>query len=161
MSAPRSVLFVCTGNSARSLMAEALLAHHGRGRFKPYSAGSRPTGAVDPLTLRTLAIAGLPTAGLSSKNWDPFLAPGAPEMDFIFTLCDTADPCPAWPGHPLTAYWDITDPAAAIGSDAERLAVFSDVFRQIQRRVELFCALPLDALDRLATHHAVAGLGRP
>jgi len=157
-----AVLFVCTGNSARSVMAEALLDRHGRGRLRGYSAGAHPAGVIHPLTLRTLFLAGLPTAGLTSKSWDVFLAPGAPELDFVFTLCDHAygEPCPAWPGRPIAAYWGFPDPAAATGNDAERLAAFAEVFRQIERRIELFCALPLEALDRLAAHRALEDLGR-
>lgn len=156
-----NILFLCTGNSARSIMAEALLNHHGMGRFRGFSAGARPAGSVNPLTLRTLGIAGLPTAGLESKGWDLFAEPGAPEMDFIFTVCDNAagEQCPAWPGHPTTAHWGFPDPTTATGTEAERLAVFADVFRQIDRRIELFCALPLEGLDRLAAKRAVDGLG--
>ena len=138
------------------------LTARGQGRFRAYSAGARPAGQPHPLTLRTLHLAGLPTAGLASKGWDLFAGADAPRMDFVFTLCDAAagETCPAWPGQPVTAHWGFPDPAAALGGEAEQLATFAELFRQIDRRVSLFCALPLDALDRLATTRAVAGLGR-
>jgi len=162
MVAGYNVLFVCTGNSARSAMAEALLNDLGKGRFTAYSAGSKPTGTINPLTLRTLELAHLPIQGLRSKSWSEFAAPDSPKMDFVVTVCDTAagEPCPAWPGHPTTAHWGFPDPALAGGSDAERLAVFADVFKQISRRVELLVALPLDALDRLMTKQAMDRIGK-
>lgn len=157
-----NVLFLCTGNSARSVLAEVLLATKGEGRFRTFSAGSHPNGAVNPLTLRTLELAGLPTEGLRSKSWDEFAVPGAPVMDFVFTVCDNAagEVCPIWPGQPVSAHWGFEDPAAATGSEAERLAVFADVFRQIDRRVAAFAALPIASLDRLALKREVDRLGQ-
>lgn len=147
-----NVLFLCTGNSARSVLAEALLNHLGQGRFQAFSAGSHPTGAVNPLTLETLKAAGLPADGFRSKSWDEFAAPGAPAMDFVFTVCDSAagEVCPVWPGQPMTAHWGFPDPAAAEGTHAERMAVFLDVFKQIKRRIEVFVELPIASLDRLS-----------
>lgn len=160
MAKTYNVLFLCTGNSARSIMAEALLNRHGKGRFRSFSAGAHPTGTLNPMTVRTLAIAGIAADGLESKGWEGFSGPGTPEMDFIFTVCDNAagEECPVWPGHPTTAHWGFPDPAVATGTEAERLAAFAEVFRQINRRIELFCALPLDSLDRLAAKHALDGL---
>lgn len=157
-----NVLFLCTGNSARSVMAEVLLNARGQGRFHTFSAGSHPNGAVNPLTLRTLELADLSTEGLRSKSWDEFAEPGAPTMDFVFTVCDNAagEVCPIWPGQPISAHWGFEDPAAATGSEAERLAVFAEVFRQIDRRVSAFAALPIASLDRLALKREVDRLGQ-
>jgi len=157
-----NVLFLCTGNSARSVLAEVLLAARSEGRFRTFSAGSHPNGTVNPLTLRTLELAGLPTEGLRSKSWDEFAVPGAPVMDFVFTVCDNAagEVCPVWPGQPVSAHWGFEDPAAATGTEAERLAVFADVFRQIDRRVSAFAALPIASLDRLALKREVDRLGQ-
>ena len=156
-----NVLFLCAGNSARSVMAEALLNALGKGRFQAFSAGSHPTGAVNPLTVETLATAGLPTEGHRSKSWDEFAAPGAPRMDFVFTVCDSAagEVCPVWPGQPMTAHWGFPDPAAAEGAHAERKAVFLDVFKQIKRRIEVFVELPIASLDRLALKAKVDEIG--
>jgi arsenate reductase (thioredoxin) len=138
-----NVLFLCTGNSARSIMAEALLNHLAGDRFKGFSAGSFPKGQVHPLALETLAANHLPTGGYRSKSWDEFAAPGAPTMDFIFTVCDqaAAEVCPMWPGHPTTAHWGIPDPAAVTGSDEVRRRAFREAFLALQRRIELFANL--------------------
>src|SRR5215469_6375318 len=162
--APRihNVLFLCTGNSARSVIGEALLNHWGKGRFHAYSAGSRPKGEINPLTLEVLRMAKLPTAGLHSKGWDEFARPDAPLMDFVFTVCDqaAAETCPVWPGQPITAHWGIPDPAAAEGSDAEKLAAFRDAFYRLDTRIKLFLALPLEKLDRLALQREARRIGR-
>ena len=157
-----NVLFLCTGNSARSVMAEAQLNHRGAGRFRAFSAGSHPTGRVNPLTLKTLEAAGLPVADLRSKSWDEFAAPGAPKMDFVFTVCDNAagEVCPVWPGQPMTAHWGFADPAAFEGPEAEALAYFKDIFLQIGRRIDIFCNLRLEALDRLAIKGEIDRIGR-
>ena len=158
---PWNALFLCTGNSARSILAEALLRHWGAGRFVAYSAGSFPKGQVHPLALRLLVEQGLPVAGLRSKSWDEFAAPGAPEMDFVFTVCDQAagEVCPIWPGHPVTAHWGIPDPAAADGSDAERMLAFRRSFAQLERRIRLLLELPIGRLDPLALRHDLAAIG--
>lgn len=146
-----NVLFLCTANSARSVIGEALTTHLGRGRFKGYSAGSQPRGQVNPYTLRLLAEMGIPTEGFRSKSWDEFAAPGAPQMDFIITVCDSAanETCPVWPGHPATAHWGVFDPAAVQGTDAEIMRAFRDAAHILRRRIELFQALPLASLDRV------------
>lgn len=157
----RNVLFLCTGNSARSVMAEVLLNHWGKDTFRVYSAGSRPKGEVHPHTLDLLRGLGFSTDGLRSKSWDEFAAPGAPKMDFIITVCDSAagEVCPIWPGQPITAHWGFPDPAAFVGPEAEKRAVFADVFRRIEQRVKLLCALPLECLDRLALQAKLRALG--
>jgi arsenate reductase len=158
----RNVLFLCTGNSARSIMAEELLDRLGGGNFKGYSAGSHPTGRVNPYALRLLAQRGLPTDGLRSKGWDEFALPGAPVMDFVFTVCDQAagELCPAWPGQPVTAHWGVPDPAAATGDDAAIALAFVEAMRMLERRISVFVALPLSALDRIALTRAVQRIGR-
>lgn len=140
----RNVLFLCTGNSARSLMAESLLGALGHGRFRAFSAGSRPTGAPNPLALETLRRHGLPTADLRSKSWDEFARPGAPAMDLIVTVCDSAaaEPCPIWPGGPPKVHWGFPDPAAVQGTEAERKAAFERVFAGLRDRIQAFLALP-------------------
>lgn len=152
MSHTFNVLFLCTGNSARSIMAEALANHAavGGGKFTAYSAGSRPKGAPHPLALETLRAHGLPTEGLRSKSWDEFAAKGAPHLDFVFTVCDSAagETCPYWPGQPMTAHWGVEDPPAA-GDDAAQRKAFKSAFLVLKRRIELFAALPFDTLDRL------------
>ncbi len=160
--AVRNVLFICTGNSARSILGEVLMDHHGRGLFRGFSAGSAPKGAVHPLALQLLAEHGLRTEGLRSKPWDEFAAPSAPVMDFVFTVCDQAagEVCPVWPGQPITAHWGIPDPAAADGSSAERMLAFREAFRAMETRIRLFMALPIAALDRLALTNRVAAIGR-
>ena len=159
--ATRNVLFLCTGNSARSVMAEVLLNHWGKGRFRAFSAGSHPTGRVHPFTLDLLNGLKLPAAGLRSKSWDEFASPHAPVMDFVFTVCDQAagEVCPIWPGQPITAHWGFPDPAAFVGPDVEKRALFADVFRQIENRIKLFAALPLERLDRLAIQREVRSMG--
>lgn len=155
-----NVLFLCTGNSARSILAEALLNHWGKGRFQAYSAGSFPKGQVHPMTIELLSAMQLPVADLRSKSWDEFARPEAPAMDFVFTVCDQAagEMCPIWPGQPVTAHWGIPDPAAAQG-DAQR-AAFRDACRRLDARIKLFVALPLEKLDRLAAKREADRIGR-
>ncbi len=157
-----NVLFLCTGNSARSILAEVLLDRWGEGRFKAYSAGSFPKGEVHPLALDLLERLRLPAAGLRSKGWDEFARPGAPVMDFVFTVCDQAagEICPVWPGHPLTAHWGVPDPAAAEGSEAEKQRAFRDALRMLENRIKLFVALPIDRLDRMALKRGIDDIGR-
>jgi arsenate reductase len=156
-----NLLFLCTGNSARSVMAEVLLDHWGKGRFHAFSAGSHPTGRIHPFTLDLLNNLKLPTVGLRSKSWDEFALPNAPKLDFVFTVCDQAagEVCPIWPGQPITAHWGFPDPAAFVGPDVEKRALFADVFRQIENRIKIFAALPLEKLDRLTIQRQVRELG--
>jgi arsenate reductase len=156
-----NVLFLCTGNSARSILAEGILNHKAQGAFTAYSAGSHPSGTVRPEALRQLALAGIPTAGLRSKFWDEFSAPNAPSMDFIFTVCDNAanEVCPYWPGHPMTAHWGIPDPAAVQGSPEEIARAFRDAFAILDRRISLFLALPLSTLDQMAIQQKIEAIG--
>jgi len=144
-----NTLFVCTGNSARSILAEAILRSVGAGRFRAFSAGSHPAGAVNPFALELLRSLGIPTKDLRSKRWDAFAAPGAPAMDFVFTVCDSAagEACPVLPGAPVTAHWGVPDPAAVQGSDEEKRAAFRDAAQALRRRIELFASLPLEKLD--------------
>lgn len=157
-----NVLFLCTGNSARSIMAETLLNHWGKGRFHAFSAGSHPTGKVHPFTIDLLKKLKLPIGELRSKSWDEFAEPGAPVMDFVFTVCDQAagEVCPVWPGQPITAHWGFPDPAAFVGPDVEKRALFADVFRQIENRIKIFSALPLEKLSWLAIQREVEMLGQ-
>jgi protein-tyrosine-phosphatase len=157
-----NVLFLCTGNSARSILAEALIDHWGKGRFKGYSAGSFPRGAVHPLTLDLLGRLRLPTDDLRSKSWDEFARPGAPVMDFVFTVCDQAagEVCPVWPGNPVTAHWGVPDPAAAEGTDEERRRAFRDAYSRLEARIKLFLALPIEKLDRMALKRRADEIGR-
>jgi len=143
------ILVLCTGNSARSILAEALLNQRGAGRFRAYSAGSHPTGRVNPFAIATLQRFGLPTEGLRSKSWNEFAGPGSPRLDFIFTVCDNAagEVCPLWPGQPITAHWGVPDPAAVEGTDEWKLQAFEDTFRILERRVSRFVDLPLSSLD--------------
>lgn len=145
-----NVLILCTGNSARSILGEALINHRGGGRFAGFSAGSTPKGAVHPLALELLAQMNLPTAGMRSKSWDEFAVPGAPHLDFVITVCDNAagESCPVWPGSPIRAHWGIADPAAAEGSHAEKLAAFRRAYDELDRRIRAFTSLPIDSLDR-------------
>jgi len=146
----KSVLFLCTGNSARSILAEAYLNHAARGRFTAYSAGSQPAGRVNPFALELLAKSRLPSTRARSKSWDEFARPDAPQIDFIFTVCDSAaaETCPVWPGRPVTAHWGVPDPAAVQGSDEQKRRAFKDAFTALSRRIDLFLALPMDRLDK-------------
>jgi arsenate reductase (thioredoxin) len=157
-----NVLFLCTGNTARSVLAEGILNHLGKGRFRAFSAGSQPKGAVNPFALEELRRAGLPTDGFRSKSWDEFARPGAPEMDFIFTVCDNAanEVCPVWIGHPMTAHWGVEDPAAVEGADEAKRAAFRKASTELRRRIELFLSLPFEKLERMALQHEVAEIGR-
>jgi arsenate reductase len=157
-----NVLFLCTGNSARSVLAEALLNSRGAGRFRAFSAGSRPVGRVNPFAVQTLTQAGLPTDGLRSKSWDEFAQPGAPALDFVFTVCDSAanEVCPIWPGQPVTAHWGLPDPAAVQGTDADKAKAFRDTFIALDRRIGLFTSLPISGLDQLALKRRVDEIGR-
>ena len=159
---PYNVLFLCTGNSARSVMAEAALEHFGRGRFRAYSAGSFPTGRVNPFALELLKAKGLRAEGYRSKSWDEFAQPGAPQMDFIFTVCDNAagEPCPVWPGHPATAHWGFEDPAAVQGSDDDKRRAFERIYQEIVARIRLFLALPLDKIDRMSLLGELKKIGK-
>jgi len=156
------VLFLCTGNSARSIMAEAILNQKGRERFTAYSAGSHPSGRVRPEALRQLEGAHLPTAGLRSKSWSEFAEPGAPQLDFVFTVCDNAanEVCPVWPGQPMTAHWGVPDPAAVQGTEEERARAFREAFFLLDRRISLFLSLPLGTLDKFSLKREVDRIGR-
>ena len=158
-----NVLFLCTGNSARSMLAEALIDHWGKGRFKGYSAGSFPKGAVHPLALDLLEKAHLDTRGLRSKSWDEFAKPGAPVMDFVFTVCDQAagEICPMWPGNPVTAHWGVPDPVAVEGPETEKIRAFRYAYQALETRIKLFTSLRLETLDRLALQRRVDDLGHP
>jgi arsenate reductase len=156
-----NVLFLCTGNSARSVMGEVLLNRLGEGRFRAYSAGSTPKGQVHPLTLELLKTEGLPTDGLRSKSWDEFATPGAPTMDFVFTVCDDAagEACPIWPGQPVTAHWGIDDPAAVSGTRIEQQAAFVKALRYMRNRIVAFTSLPVSAIDRMTLQNQESWLG--
>ena len=157
-----NVLFLCTGNSARSILAEAILTHRGAGRFRAFSAGSFPNGRVNPYALALLERLGWPTAGYRSKSWDEFAAPGAPPLHFVFTVCDNAagEVCPVWPGQPVTAHWGIPDPAAVEGTDVEKTEAFRDAFRVLDRRIELFTSLPFATLDEMVLQQRLHDIGR-
>lgn len=157
-----TVLFLCTGNSARSILAEAILNREGRGRFRAFSAGSHPKGAVHPYALDLLRNLNFPTEGLRSKSWDEFTGPDAPRLDFVFTLCDSAaaEPCPVWPGQPMTAHWGLPDPAAVEGSEALRRAAFAETCRLLHNRIGIFVNLPIAALDRLSLQRRIEAIGR-
>jgi arsenate reductase len=157
-----NILFLCTGNSARSVLAEAYLNSAAGDHLRAYSAGSHPKGAVHPFTLDTLRLAHLPVLGLRSKSWDEFAKPDAPKMDFVITVCDSAadETCPVWPGQPVTAHWSFPDPAAFQGPEVEQRAFFLDVFRQIRTRLDIFRNLPLQRLDRLALKQELDEIGR-
>jgi arsenate reductase len=161
MRKPYNILVLCTGNSARSIMAEALLNTMGAGRFKAYSAGSHPTGRVNPYATEQVRSLGYPTEGLRSKSWDEFAQPDAPVMDFILTVCDNAagEVCPVWPGKPVTAHWGFPDPAAVTGTEEEKRAAFARTMHQIRNRVQLFMSLPLETLDRMAVESRMRALG--
>jgi arsenate reductase len=162
MTSPYNVLFLCTGNSARSIMAESILNFRGKGRFRAFSAGSHPSGIVRPEALKQLELAGIATEGLRSKSWDEFAAPGAPQIQFIFTVCDNAanEVCPIWPGHPMTAHWGIADPAAARGTPEEIDRAFRDAYTILDRRVGLFLALPLTTLEQLEIQRELESIGK-
>lgn len=157
-----NVLFLCTGNTARSVLAEGILRKDGAGRFRAFSAGSQPKGVVNPFALKTLAAYGYPEDGYRSKNWDEFAAPGAPQMDFVFTVCDSAagEACPVWPGQPMTAHWGIEDPAAVEGSDIDKERAFNEAFRYMRNRIGSFVALPLKGLDAMSLQHRLRDIGR-
>ena len=157
-----NVLFLCTGNSARSILAEALIDHWGKGRFKGYSGGSFPKGAVHPLAFEVLEKLHLRTSGLRSKSWNEFARPGAPVMDFVFTVCDQAasEVCPVWPSNPVTAHWGVPDPAAVKGTEAEQRRAFRDAYVVLENRVKLFVALPIEKLDGMAIKRSVDDIGR-
>ena len=159
---PYNVLVLCTGNSARSVLAEAILNKFGKGRFKAYSAGSFPKGEINPHTFPLLQMAGFSPSQFRSKSWEEFAAPGAPELDFVFTVCDDAagEVCPVWPGQPMTAHWGIPDPAAATGSPAEIALAFDQAYRQLTNRISLFLALPLASIDRIALHRHLKEIGK-
>jgi arsenate reductase len=159
---PFNVLFLCTGNSARSVMAEAILSRLGTGHFDAHSAGSQPKGKVHPETLRLLQSLGYDTTGFRSKSWGEFARPGAPALDFVFTVCDSAaaEACPVWPGQPMTAHWGVPDPAAATGTPAEVALAFKDAYRMLHQRIAIFTALPLRALDQLSLQSRLREIGR-
>lgn len=157
-----NVLFLCTGNSARSILAEAIMNRVGQGRFKAYSAGSQPKGEVHPYTLDLLRQMNFDTGFARSKDWDEFTLPGAPELDFVFTVCDNAanESCPVWPGQPMTAHWGVPDPAAAKGTEAERRLAFSEAYRMLSARISIFTSLPLQSIDGLALQKRLDAIGR-
>ena len=157
-----NVLFLCTGNSARSIMAEAILNHKGRPIFTAYSAGSHATGNVRPEALKQLELARLPTSGLRSKNWDEFAKPGAPKMNFVFTVCDNAakEVCPVWPGQPMTAHWGVADPAEVQGTPEQIERAFREAYITLERRISLFLCLPLASLDKLAIQSEIGRIGK-
>ena len=159
MSQPLNVLFLCTGNSARSILAEAILNDEAKGRFQAWSAGSQPKGQVHPMAIETLEECHLPTQGYRSKSWDEFARPGAPPLDFVFTVCDNAagEACPIWPGQPMTAHWGIEDPAAVEGSGQRQ--AFHTAFFYLQRRIRLFLSLPLESIDRLSLQTRLREIG--
>jgi arsenate reductase len=156
-----NVLFLCTGNSARSILGEAVLNHLGGDHFRGFSAGSHPKGEVNATTLQVLSEAGIPTVGLRSKSWDEFAVSDAPKMDFVFTVCDNAagETCPFWPGHPMTAHWGIEDPAAATGNAFARKAAFEDALRYMRNRVTAFINLPLASIDSMSLQSKLQGIG--
>ena len=158
---PLSVLFLCTGNSARSIMAEAILNRLGRGKFSAFSAGSHPTGKVNPLALNLLRKLNYDTSQLRSKSWEEFAAPDAPKLDFVFTVCDDAanEVCPIWPGQPMTAHWGLPDPARASGNEAERALAFDDCYRMLNQRISIFTSLPLESLSRLSLQQHLDQIG--
>jgi arsenate reductase len=162
MNAPYNVLFLCTGNSARSILAEAILNHRGAPNFRAFSAGSHPAGRVNPHALQQLESAGLPTNGVRSKSWDEFAKAGAPQMNFVFTVCDNAarEVCPVWPGQPVTAHWGVPDPAMVAGSPEQITRAFRDAYITLDRRIGLFLSLPLASLDSLAIKAQVDRIGR-
>jgi arsenate reductase (thioredoxin) len=159
---PFNVLFLCTGNSARSIMAEAILNKLGRGKFRAYSAGSQPNGRVNPHTIQLLQSLDYDTSAFRSKSWNEFAKPGAPVLDFAFTVCDNAagESCPVWPGQPMTAHWGVPDPAEATGTPAEIALAFKDAYRMLHQRIGVFTALPIPSLDRLSLQQRLKDIGR-
>jgi arsenate reductase len=159
---PYNVLFLCTGNSARSVLAESLTNHWGRGRFVGFSAGSHPKGAVHPIAIKLLLQMKLRTEGLRSKSWDEFAAPGAPSLDFVFTVCDNAagEMCPVWPGKPVTAHWGVPDPAAVEGTDNDKWTAFRAAFEALENRIKTFVSLPIGSLDRLKLQERLNAIGK-
>jgi arsenate reductase (thioredoxin) len=157
-----NVLFICTGNSARSIIAEGLMNHHGRGQFRAFSAGSHPTGVVNPLALEQLAQLRLPTDGFRSKNWDEFARADSPPLDFVFTVCDRAagEVCPAWPGQPISAHWGLPDPAAVEGAEDVKRRAFNDAAVTLGRRIQLMLSLPLASLDAMSLQHQLRQIGQ-
>ena len=159
---PFNVLFLCTGNTARSVLAEGILRKDGAGRFNAFSAGSQPKGVVNPFALTTLAAFDYPVDGYRSKSWDEFALPGAPKMDFVFTVCDSAagEACPVWPGQPMTAHWGIEDPAAVEGTDIDKQRAFNEAFRYMRNRISAFIALPMKSLDAMALQSRLMDIGQ-
>ena len=159
---PYNVLFICTGNSARSILAEALMHHYGRGEFKAHSAGSHPTGTVHPLALAQIRSLRLPSDGFRSKSWDEFSGPTAPQLDFVFTVCDRAagETCPVWPGGPITANWSVPDPAAVQGTEEQKRMAFVEATAILTRRIQLMLSLPLDKLDDISLQHELRQIGK-
>jgi protein-tyrosine-phosphatase len=157
-----NVLFLCTGNSARSILAEALMNHLGKGRFRAFSAGSHPTGKVNPFAVKLLENQGFPVDDLRSKSWDEFGAPDSPPLDFVFTVCDNAagEACPFWPGQPMTAHWGVADPAAAEGDDAIKMLAFRQAFRELENRIKLFASLPFQSLDKIRLKNKLDEIGK-
>jgi arsenate reductase (thioredoxin) len=160
---PFNVLFLCTGNSARSILAEALLDKLGAGKFRAYSAGSQPKGQVNPYAVQLLQSLGYDVSGFRSKSWHEFARPGGPPLDFVFTVCDNAanEVCPIWPGQPMTAHWGVPDPAEAQGTEAERHLAFADAYRMLNNRIGIFTSLPIRSLDRLSLQKRLDEIGRP
>jgi len=162
MQRPYNILILCTGNSARSIIGEALFNTMGAGRFRAFSAGSHPTGKINPFAVEQVRSLGYPVEKLRSKSWDEFAQPGAPELDFVITVCDKAagEVCPLWPGHPVTAHWGFPDPGAVQGSDEQKRAIFALTLRQMRNRVQLFLSLPLEALDRMSIEKKMRAIGQ-
>jgi arsenate reductase len=162
LNRPYNVLFLCTGNSARSILAEVLVNHWGRGRFRGFSAGSFPKGTVHPMALKLLQHLNMPTNGLRSKSWDEFAAPGALPLDFVFTVCDNAagEVCPIWPGQPMTAHWGVPDPAAVEGSELEKMNAFREAFRTLENRIRIFTSLPLASIERIKLKEHLDAIGQ-
>jgi len=159
---PFNVLILCTGNSARSILGEALINHWGRGKFVGYSAGSSPKGTVHPIALELLRHMKMPTDGMRSKSWDEFAKPGAPNLDFVFTVCDNAagESCPVWPGQPMTAHWGVEDPAAVEGSETEKWIAFRQAFRELENRIRIFTSLPIRSLDKVKLQERLREIGK-
>ncbi len=157
-----NVLFLCTGNSARSIMGEAIINRVGAGKFKGYSAGSMPKGEVHPLTINLLSKLNYDTSTMRSKSWEEFAAPGAPELDFVFTVCDNAanEVCPIWPGQPMTAHWGVPDPVEVLSTDVEKMLAFADTYRMLNNRIGIFTSLPLASLDELSLQKQLDDIGR-